>query len=125
MQVPGYRLAFAVGIGSEKQRIGFFQRLPDRGEVLLVLLDDGVLHRVAMLGVDRAFLRHEVANMTIGGEDLVVLAEIFLDGLRLRGRLDDDDARSHFASARNPNRGGAAVRKYQNPYAGKPLASVS
>jgi hypothetical protein len=41
--------------------------------------------------VDRAFLRHEVANVTIRGKDFEVFAEVFLDGLRLGRRFHDNE----------------------------------
>jgi hypothetical protein len=41
--------------------------------------------------IDRAFLRHEVADMAIGGKDFEVLAEVFLDGFRLGRRLHDNE----------------------------------
>ena len=90
-EVPGDRLAFAVRVGREVQRVGFLERARDRLHVLLVLLEDLVAHRELALRVDRAFLRHQIAHVTIRSQHLEVLAEILLDGLRLGGRFDDDE----------------------------------
>jgi len=44
-----------------------------------------------MIGVDRAVLGRQIAYMPEGGEDLIAPPEIFVDGLRLRRRFNDDD----------------------------------
>jgi hypothetical protein len=41
--------------------------------------------------VDRTVLGGQIADMPEGGQDLIILAEIFIDRLGLRRRLDDDD----------------------------------
>ena len=95
VQVPGDRLALAVRVGRQVERLGFLQRARDGVDVALVLLEHLVLHGEAVVGVDRAFLRHQVAHVAIGGEHLEVLAEVLLDGLRLGRRFDDDEVVSH------------------------------
>ena len=62
---------------------------------LLVFLEHLVLHGVAVLGIDGAFLGHEVADVPVGGEHFEILAKVFLDGLRLGGRFDDDQVVCH------------------------------
>ena len=84
-QVPGNSLAFAIRVSREIQRVGFLQRAHDRVDVFLVALDDLVLHGEAILGVDRAFLRHEIAHVPVRGQDLEVLAEILLMVFALAG----------------------------------------
>ena len=78
----------------------------------LVALDQLVLHREAVVGIDRAFLRHQVAHVAIGGQHLEILAQVFLDGARLGRRFDDDQIVSHGTTVlREPetkNRGRAA-----------------
>ena len=76
-QVPGNRLALAVGVSSEIQRVGLLQRPDDR--------DDFVLHREAMVRVDRAFLGHEVADMAVRSHDIEVPAKILADCFGLGG----------------------------------------
>ena len=70
-------------------------RLGDRLDVLLVLFDQVVAHREVAIRVDRALLGHQVADMAVRGQDLVVLAQVLLDGLGLGRRLDDDEILGH------------------------------
>ena len=48
-------------------------------------------HREIGIRENRAILCRQVADMAIAGDDLVVVAQILVDGLRLRRRFDDDD----------------------------------
>ena len=75
--------------------LGLRQRARDGLDVTLVLLEHLVLHGVAVVGIDRAFLRHQVAHVAVGGEHLEVPAEVLLDGLGLGRRLDDDEVGCH------------------------------
>ena len=63
--------------------------------MLFVALDLAILHREIVVGIDGAFLRHQVAHVAIGREHLEVLAQVLLDGLRLGGRFDDDEVVCH------------------------------
>ncbi len=94
-QVPGDGLAFAVRVRCEEDGVGVLDGLGDGIDVLRVAVDDLVLHAEVVVGIDGAGLRHEVADMAVGGQDLVVLAEVFLERLRLRGRLDDEQVGGH------------------------------
>ena len=98
VQMPGDGLALAVGVGREEQRLGLLQRARDGVDVLLVALDHLVLHREVVLRVDRAFLRHEIAHVAVRGEHLEVLAEVFLDGLRLGRRFHDNEVAAQMSS---------------------------
>ena len=73
----------------------FFSALLDRGDVFLVALDRGVIHLEALVGLDRAFLGHQVAHVTVGGQHLEVLAQVFLDGSCFGRRFDDDEMAGH------------------------------
>src|SRR6185369_13114163 len=105
-QVPGDRFALAVRVGREVERVGLLERAGDGLHVLLVLLEDLVAHGELALRVDRAFLRHQVAHVTIRSQYLEVLAEILLDGLRLGRRLNDDEV---LLLHKKENRGTAAA----------------
>ena len=83
VKVPGYGFPFAVLVSREIQRIGLVQCLDDFVDMLLVLLDHLVLHFEVVLGINRAFLGHQVAHMTVGGQHLEILAQVFLNGLGL------------------------------------------
>ena len=49
------------------------------------------LHREAVVRIDRPVLGRQVADMAVAGEHAMPAAQIFLDGLRLGGRFDDDE----------------------------------
>ena len=88
VQVPRDGLALAVGVGRQVQVVGALEAAQNVADMLAVAVNDFVLHREAVLGVHRAFFRHQVADMAVGGHDLEIRAEIFLQRPRLRGRLD-------------------------------------
>ena len=90
-EVPGDRLALAVGVGGEDELAVGLQRLGDGADVLLALRRHLPLHREVLVGVDRAVLGRQVAHVPVGGEDGVAGAEVLVDGFRLGGRFDDDD----------------------------------
>ena len=94
-QVPGNGLTFAIRIGGEIQRPRLRERAGDGVHVALVLLEYLVLHGVAVVRVDRAFLGHEIAHVPVGGEHLEVPAQVLLDGLGLGGRFNDDQVVCH------------------------------
>ena len=90
-QVPGDRLALAVGVGGEDQFVVAFQSVGDGADMLLAVGSDLPEHLEFMVGIDRAVLGRQVAHMAIGGEHGETGAEILVDGLRLGGRFDNDD----------------------------------
>ena len=64
-------------------------KLPeDAGEVV-------ALHGETFVRSHRPILRRQVANMSITGEDGVVVAQVFIDGLCLGRRLYDDERFTH------------------------------
>ena len=103
-KVPGDRLALAIRVGREVERAGFLHRALDRVDLGLVLFDQLVLHLEVAVRADRAFLLDEVAHVAVGGQHLEVGTEVFLDGLRLGRRLDDDEICAHVSrfNARSP-----------------------
>ena len=89
--VPRDRLAFAIGVGREVDDVDRPSPLLDLGDDLALAADDDVLGREAVLDVDAHLgLRqvHDVADRRLDGE---AIAQIFLDGLGLGRRLDDDE----------------------------------
>jgi hypothetical protein len=107
VQVPGNGLAFAIRVSRQEQAIRLLERLGDGVNVLFVLLDQLVLHGEVVIGIDRALFRQQVAHVTVGGEDLEVLAQIFLDRLRLGRRFHNDEVLAHFP---HPKKAMPAVR---------------
>jgi hypothetical protein len=89
--VPGNGFAFAIRIGGEDERFGALYGLSDVGEAfgcLGIHLPD---HLEVLLGIDRPVLGGQVADMTEGGQNFIARTQIFIDGLRLGGRLHDDN----------------------------------
>ncbi len=64
-QVPCDGLALAIGVGCQVKRFRFAQRARDGIDVALVFLEHLVFHGVALLGIDGAFLGHEVADVPV------------------------------------------------------------
>ena len=98
-QVPGDRLALAVGVGGEDELAVVLERLGDGAEVLRGGGVDLPAHGEVVVGIDRAVLRGQVADVAIGGEHRVAGAEILVDGLGLGGRFDDDDGHAGLRAA--------------------------
>ncbi len=94
-QVPGDGLAFPVGVGRQIERVRLGGGLGDGLDVPLVFIDELVFHGEAALGIDRAFLGHQIAHVAVGGQNLVIRAQIFFDRLGLGGRFDDDQIFTH------------------------------
>ncbi len=91
--VPGDRLALAVEVRGEIHEVRAAGRLRDLPDLLATVRDDLVRGLEVVLDVHAelvlAELLREVANVSVGGEDAVAAAEVPLDRLRLRRRLDD------------------------------------
>ena len=85
--VPGDRLALAVGVGRQDQLVGAFDRPRDVVEALLRLGIDLPDHAEIGVGIDRAVLRRQVADMAERGHNLIAAAEILIDRFRLGGRF--------------------------------------
>ena len=89
--VPGDRLAFAIRVGGEDELFGALDGARDVVQPLDAPVLERPDHLEIVFGIDRAVLGRQVADMPEGGQDLVILAEILVDRLGLRGRLDDED----------------------------------
>ena len=102
VDVPGDRLPLAVGVGGEDDAVGVLDGGADIVEALGGLGVDLPAHCEIIVGIDRAVLGREVAHVTERGVDVVILAQIFVDGLGLGRRLDDYDfhARQSLSGAR-------------------------
>ncbi len=90
-QVPGDRLALAVGVGGEQEPLRPFQRPRDLVDAPLLLLQRLVDDPEVLVGLDRAVALRQVADVAVARQDGVAAAEIFVDGLGLGRRFDDDD----------------------------------
>jgi hypothetical protein len=112
-QVPGDRLALAVLVRREQQLVGVLQLLLQVGDDALLVRVDHVVGLEPLLDRDaeravpfplllrdvRCPLR-QVADVADAGLDHESGAEVAGDGLRLGGRLDDDECLGHFGRTR-------------------------
>jgi len=96
--VPGDGFAFAVRVGREDEGVGVFQGVRDVGNALGGFGIRLPHHLEIIVRIDRAILRGKVADMPIGGQDLIVLAQVLVDRFGLGGRLDDDKFHTLFQS---------------------------
>ncbi len=93
--MPADRFALAVWVGRQIQRRGT-ARGPGNGfDVLLVFVDQRVVHRKAVLGIHCAFFRHQIAHVAKRGQHLKVFAQVFVDRLGLGWRFDDEQILGH------------------------------
>ena len=91
VQVPRNGLALAVGVSREVQRVGLLERAHNRVDMFFVAVDDLVIHAVAVRRVNGPFFGDQVADVTIGRQHREILAQVFLDGLGLGRRFNDDE----------------------------------
>ena len=94
-QVPGNRLAFAVGVGGEDQLVIGLERLGNCLDMSAAVGSDFPGHGKVMLGIDRAVLGRQVAHMTVRGQNRETGAEVLRDGLGLGRGFDDDDCHGY------------------------------
>ena len=85
--VPGDRLALAVGVGRQDQPVGALDGAGDVVQPLLGLVVDLPEHAEIVVGIDRAVLGRQVADMAERGQNLVAGAEILVDRLGLGRRF--------------------------------------
>ena len=96
--VPGDSLALAVGVRGEEDRVGGLRGLLEFRDNFLLGLEDLVGRAEVVLDVDSERVAGQVLHVAYGGPDVELRAEVFLDGLHLRGRLDDDQCIRHQGS---------------------------
>ena len=89
--MPGDRLALAVGVGGEDQAVGAFDGAGDVVQPLLGLVVDLPEHLEIVIGIDRAILGRQVADMAERSQNLVAGAQIFVDRLGFGRRFNDDN----------------------------------
>jgi hypothetical protein len=94
-QVPRDRLPFAIRIGGEIHGVGHAGRLLQVGERLLLPLQHLVRRPIVVVAVHAEALARQIAHVAVGGEDLEVLPEEFLDCPGLGRRFDDDEGLGH------------------------------
>ena len=90
-EMPADGLPFAVRVGRHEDRVGVLGGVLQLLEDLLAAGDDLVGRLEALLDVDAELALRQVADVSHRRDDLVVPAEILVDGLRLRRRLHHDE----------------------------------
>ncbi len=93
--MPGDGFTLAVRVGRKIDVSGLCDGLDDGIDVLLVFLYQRVAHVEIVAGVYCAFLRLQIADMTIGRDYFEAAAEIFLQSLGLGGGLYDQQTLGH------------------------------
>ena len=94
-QVPSNRLPFAIGVGRHKDLGRVLRSVLQFLEDLLATRDDFVRRLESILDVHTELAFGQIADVAHRGDDLVVLAEIFIDRLRLCGRFDHHQCLGH------------------------------
>ena len=89
--MPRNRLTLAIGVSRENQAVGCLGRVGNGADLLLLVAIELPVHLEALVGPDGPVLGRQVADMTVRGEDLVVLAQILLDGFGLGRGFDNDE----------------------------------
>ena len=106
--VPGDRLALAVRVGREVEPLGAAQGAGDRGDLPVAALVGLPVHREALLGPHAAVLGRQVADVAERCQHRVAVAQVLVDGLRLRRRFDHDDVGHCVSGKCNPRSGAYA-----------------
>ena len=108
--LPGDRLAFAVGFGGEDQAVSRLERRrnrPQRPDGPLAGLRVG--HGEVVVGIDRARLRRQIEDMAVAGAHMVAAAEPGPDRPCLGGRFDDRHMHEPTSGARPSSRSRAGA----------------
>jgi hypothetical protein len=89
--MPGDRFTLAIRVGCEDQLVGVLELSRDVVDALVRLCVDLPEHAEIRLGIDRAILGGEVADMAKGSQYLIARAEVLVNRLRLGRRFDYDN----------------------------------
>ena len=81
--MPRYCLSLAVRVGCEVNGLGTLAELFEVVYNILVILDRNVLRLKIVLYIDTKRALGEVTQVSHGRDDLIVVAQIFLNSLRL------------------------------------------
>src|SRR4029453_7473401 len=87
-QMPADRFSLAVRVGGDEDRLGVLGGVLELLQDLLAAGDYLIRGLEAVLDVDAKLALGQIADMAHRGDDLVVPAQIFIDGLRLGRRFD-------------------------------------
>ena len=88
-QMPADGFAFAVRVGRQQNAVGVLGLAFEFLDELFLAFDADVLGRIAVLHINAQLGSRQVPDMAHAGGDLIVIAQIFANGLRLCRRLHD------------------------------------
>jgi hypothetical protein len=89
--MPGDRFTFAIRVGREDQLVGVLEFSRDVVDALVRFGVDLPEHAKVRLGIDRAILGGEVADVAKRSQYLIARAEVPINRLRLGRRLNYDN----------------------------------
>ena len=87
--MPADGFAFAVRVGRQQNAVGVLGLAFEFLDELFLAFDADVLGRIAVLHINAQLGSRQVPDMAHAGGDLIVIAQIFANGLRLCRRLHD------------------------------------
>ena len=96
--MPRYRFSLAIRVRCEIDMISGFCFLSDLLDDVASAAKSDVLRFKIVLHVDAERALRQIAHVAVGSNDFVFRAEILLDRLSLRGRLNDDQILCHISS---------------------------
>ena len=99
-QVPRDGLALAVRVGGKIKPVGGFDRLGDLVDPLLFVRQVLIDHVKIIVRDHRAILFRKIADVTVGRQNCVIRAEIFIDCFGFGRRFNDDDIHGQRCSTR-------------------------
>ena len=88
-QMPGNRLAFAVGVGCQIDFVRAIDRVFEVFDGVALIVHDAVFRLEVVFDIDRNLRDEQVADVTLRRLDGIALAEKLTDAARLGGRFDD------------------------------------
>ena len=89
-QMPADGLALTVRVSGKVDLIGLFGLALQFLDELFLALDVDILRGIVMIHIDAQLAGGQVADVAHAGGDLVAIAQIFPNGLRLGRRLHDN-----------------------------------
>ena len=81
--MPGNGLSLAVRVGGQDQALRAFDGGNDFTDVFFRLGVGFPVHGEAVIRTDRAVLRRQITDMSVAGDDMIVLPQVLVDGLGL------------------------------------------
>ena len=88
--VPGYRFSFSIRVGCEDNRVAVLERGDDVVEAFFAAGAELPGHGETVVRVDGAVLAGQIADVAETGQNLIIGAEVFVDGFGFGRGLNDN-----------------------------------